>query len=100
MKKILKQNIVKELGLDLLSAEDQEKALLSIGKIIFQAVLIRIMEVMSVKDKDELDKLLSKKIGEEELLTFLQSKEPNLDKIVEAEVIKFKEESLKVMQVA
>lgn len=99
MDSILKQNIIQDLGIDRLPADEQEEALLSIGRIIFQGVLIRVMGLLGEKDKDEFDKLLTEKADEEEaVLKFLQAKLPNLDEIVNNEIAMFKRESLDFMQ--
>ncbi|MBI2514921.1 hypothetical protein HYV91_01905 [Candidatus Wolfebacteria bacterium] len=99
MDSILKQNIIQDLGIDRLPADEQEEALLSIGRIIFQGVLIRVMGLLGEKDKDEFDKLLTEKADDEEaVLKFLQAKLPNLDEIVNNEIAMFKRESLDFMQ--
>lgn len=99
MDTILQKNIIKELGLDTLPEKEQEEALLSVGRIIFQSVLIRTMEELSEADKDEFDKILSDKSNDEEvILGFLQKKIPNLDEIVNDEVVKFKQESVDFMK--
>ena len=99
MKNILKQNIVKDLGLDTLPVEKQEEVLLRVGKIVFQNVIMRVLDELNEKDKSEFDKLLSERPDDEEaILSFLQSHISNIDGIVEEEITKFKEESLNVMQ--
>ncbi|MBI5732256.1 MAG: hypothetical protein HY982_02770, partial [Candidatus Magasanikbacteria bacterium] len=71
----------------------------SIGRIIFQGVLIRVMGLLGEKDKDEFDKLLAEKSDDEEaVLKFLQAKLPNLDEIVNNEIAMFKRESLDFMK--
>jgi hypothetical protein len=90
---ILRKNIIKELGIDTLPEKKQEEILLRIGKIIFQAVLIRVMERLNSKEKDEFTELLVKKPNDEEaILGFLKSKIPDLDEIVNEEVATFKRE--------
>jgi hypothetical protein len=99
MKDILKQNIIKDLGLEALSEEEQEEALLSVGRIIFQAVLIRVLQELDDQGKDEFDKLLSEKPNDEEaILKFLTEKVPNLNSIVREEVSKFKQETVDFMK--
>ncbi|MBI4691842.1 MAG: hypothetical protein HY773_00110 [Candidatus Terrybacteria bacterium] len=99
MATILQKNIISDLGLDKLSEKEQEEALQSIGRIIFQSVLIRVMEEMDDKGKDEFEKVLSEKPNDEEaILNFLQTKLPNLNEIVNEEVAKFKQESVDFMK--
>lgn len=100
MDTILQKNIISDLGLDKLSEKEQEEALLGIGRIIFQAVLIRVMEELDESGKDEFEKILNEKPNDEEaILGFLQTKIPNLDVIVSDEVVKFKQESVDFMEV-
>ena len=98
MQDILKQNIIKELGLDELSQEKQEEILLEVGSVIFQGVLIRVMELLSVEDQTAFGKLVEEKPDDREgLLNFLQEKVPNMNDIVKEEVAKFKQESVDLM---
>lgn len=99
MTTILQKNIINDLGLDKLPAKEQEEALLSIGRIIFQSVLIRTMEELDEAGKDEFEKILSEKPNDEEaILSFLQKKIPNLNEIVNEEVAKFKQDSVDFMK--
>lgn len=99
MDDILKQNIIKDLGLDKLPQNEQEEALLTIGKLIYQGVLIRVMNELSEKDKDEFDKLLTEKVDDQEaVLNFLKSKIPHLDDLVNEEIANFKRESVEFMK--
>lgn len=99
MDDILKQNIINDLGIGALPQEQQEEALFSIGNIIFQKVLIRVIESMAEADKDAFEKILSEKNNKPEtILNFLRSKVANLDEIVNEEVRKFKQESADIMK--
>ena len=99
MQEILKKNIIEDLGLDKLPQKDQEEMLLMIGRLIFQGVIIRVMSLLSEKDKDDFDKLLSEKIEDEEaVLKFLESCVPNLNEIINDEVASFKKESGEFMK--
>jgi hypothetical protein len=90
---ILRQNIIKQLGIETLPEKEQEEILLRIGKIIFQSVLIRVMERLNSKEKDEFTQLLTEKPDDEKaILDFLKSKIPDLDEIVNEEVATFKKE--------
>ncbi len=99
MQDILRKNIIEDLGLDKLPQKDQEEMLLMIGRLIFQGVIIRVMSLLSEKDKDDFDKLLSEKIEDEEaVLKFLESRVPNLNEIINDEVASFKQESGEFMK--
>lgn len=92
-------NLIKELGLDALSAEEQKKAILNIGRVIRQNIILRVMELLSEEEKDEFDNLLSEKADDEETIyKFLKSKISNLDEIAEEEIKNFKESSLDLMR--
>lgn len=95
MNKILQKNIIKELGLNKLSEKEQEEAILSAGRIIFQAVLIKVMDVLSEEKKEEFEKIITEEPQNEEKVTdFLQSHVSDLNGIVSQEVINFKQEIL------
>ena len=99
MDDILKQNIINDLGIGALPKEQQEEALFSIGNIIFQKVLIKVIENMAEADKDAFEKLLFEKGNEPEIiLNFLRLKVDNLDAIVIEEIGKFKQESVDFMK--
>lgn len=96
---ILQKNIIKDLGIENLPGKEQEEMLLSMGRIIFQSILIRTMEELDEKGKDEFEKILTEKPNDEEaILGFLQKKIPNLNEIVNDEVEKFKKESVDFMK--
>ncbi len=99
MTTILQENIIKDLGLENLPQKEQEEALLNVGRIIFQSILIRVMEELDEAGKNEFEKILTEKPNDEEaVLNFLQSKLPNLNEIVNDEVLKFKQESVDFMK--
>jgi hypothetical protein len=93
MNDTLKQNLVKQLGLDLLPENEQDEAILTIGKIIFEGVILRVMEILDDVDKAALDGLLAGNPSEEAMTSFLRSRVPNLNEIVSQEVATFKEAS-------
>lgn len=93
MNPTLKQKIIQDLGLDNLPENQQEEVILNIAKIIFQAVLIRIIENLNKEEKDEFEKsLIEKSDDEQAMLDFLQLKIPNLNEIINEEIIKLKKE--------
>lgn len=99
MEDILKQNLIKNLGIGVLAKKEQEEVLLRIGKIIFQSVLIRVMERLNSKEKDQFMRLLTEKPDDEKgILDFLKSKIPDFNEIVNEEVASFKKESLDFMK--
>ena len=98
MNDILKQNLITALHLDALPAEEREKVLIDVGKVIYGKVLLRVLEELSDKDKDEFDKLLGVNPDDDEaIFKFLSGKVPNLDALVNDEVAEFKQSSLDFM---
>lgn len=92
-------NLLDDLGLQHLPQEEKTEALLGIGRIIQQNVIIRVLEELSDKDKDEFDAFLANHADDQDAtLNFLRSKVKNLDGIV-ADVIKeFKEGAQSTLQ--
>lgn len=89
------QNIVKELGLDSLPADQQAETLLKIGEIINQRIIIKVMEKLSEADKDEFDQLLGRDMTDQDAIaSFLRSKIPDFDGMVAKEVADFKQSSV------
>ena len=95
----LKTNIIKELGIDVLPEKEQEEILQGLGKIIFQSVLLRVMDELTEKEKDSFEKILTEKPNDEEaILTFLKAKVSNLDEIIKEVVSKIKKEAVDFQQ--
>lgn len=101
MKNILNENIIKYLGLENLGEEKQKDTLLRVGKIIYQAVMMRVVELLDEQSQGEFDKLLDEVGADEtkqnEIMEFLKTKISNLDEIAQEEIVKFKKETVFVM---
>jgi len=101
MNKILDQNIIEYLGIVNLDEETREKTLLRVGKIIYQAVIMRAVELLNddarTRFSELLDEIGSDEKRQDEILEFLQKEIPNLDEIVKEEITKIKEETVSVM---
>jgi succinate dehydrogenase flavin-adding protein (antitoxin of CptAB toxin-antitoxin module) len=98
MEDILKQNIIKDIGLDSLPEEEQKEAFLKIGEIIFSGVLSRVLDELSDEEASEFEKIISETPDDEEaVMGFMKAKVPNLDEIVNEEITKFKKESVDFM---
>ncbi len=99
---MLQKNITKELGLENLPEDKKEEMYLRISKIIYQNIMIRVVELLREEEQDEFNKLLDEVAQEEcesdKALEFLKAKIENFDDIVAEEVVRFKEESEGVMQ--
>lgn len=90
---ILQQNIIKELGLEKLPDERKLALLDKMSELIQKRVVSRLLQVLKGKDKEELEQIMAQKDLQEKLGQFLQEKVPDLEEIVKAEIIKFKQEA-------
>jgi len=88
----LHKNIITEFGLNQLLPEEQETALRQLGDIIFQKVILKIMELLSENDLDEFNNLLQEN-KEAEIFTFLKNKIPNFETVIDETVAEFKQET-------
>lgn len=93
MSKLLDQNIVDDLGLDAMTPEKQEEILERIGSLIFQATLIRVLELMTDEEHDEFDEFFELNQDEpEKIFEYLENNVPNFNDILEQETEKFKKD--------
>ena len=86
----IQKNIKSVLEIENLSPEEQEDIILRVGGIIYQNVLMRVMEIMPETDQDEFEKLLDNNAKPEEVFSFLKDKAQDFEKIIEEEATKFK----------
>lgn len=95
MKNALSKEIIKEWGLESLPQEKQLEMVERIGRIIYQAVLVRTLDILSEKDQDEFDALLDQDTTTpDEVLAFLQKKIPTFEQIMLEERKSIKEDLL------
>lgn len=86
MTDILSKDVISEWGLTALSPEKQEEFVDRIGRMMYQAVLVRALDILSEKEQVEFDLLLDEdNTTPTEVLTFLKSKIPTFDILVEEE---------------
>lgn len=93
----IQKNITNVLELEKLPLEERQEIILRVGALIYQNVLMRVMEIMTEKDQDEFEKLLDKNAGPEDIFAFLKEKINDFEKIIEEEAIKFKDKSSSIM---
>lgn len=55
----LQADLIKELGLEDLSQEKKDELILRIGELIQQNIVLRVLDELSEKDKEEFDKVLA-----------------------------------------
>ena len=93
----IQKNISSALEINSLPPEEQQEIILRVGALIYQNVLIRVIEMMTEKDQDEFEKLLDKNANPEDIFSFLKEKIKDLEKIIDEEAIKFKDKASNIM---
>jgi ABC-type sugar transport system substrate-binding protein len=93
----INNNIIKTLGIDTLPEEQQKEAMEKMGAIVYQEVMLRVLDIMTEEDKDAFEKLLENNPDPEAMFAFLGSKVPNIEAIVAEEAEKFRTESAEIM---
>lgn len=79
----ISNDIVKEWGLKTLPLETQVEMVDRIGRVIFQAVLVRSLDILSENEQIELDELMDKDTSTPEIvMAFLRSKIPTFDMLL------------------
>ncbi|HBD24641.1 MAG: hypothetical protein A2566_02865 [Candidatus Zambryskibacteria bacterium RIFOXYD1_FULL_40_13] len=82
MNDILSKDIILEWGLGSLPPEKQTEVADGIGKMIYQAILVRALDILSEEEQNEFDKLLDENTTTtEDVLVFLKSKIPTFDQL-------------------
>lgn len=81
----IKQTIVDLFELDKMAPEKAAETADRLGKLIFQAVLVRVLPLLSEKDLTEYEKIVDSKEGGEVIFKFLGEKIPDLENIIKEE---------------
>ena len=89
--------LVKTYNLGSLSADKQDVILEQIGSLIFQAILIRVIPMLSDAKQTEFEELLSADATPDSLLSFLNKEVPNFTEIMGEEAANFKKENDAIM---
>ena len=86
----IKENLFDLFQLDRMPPEKGVEMLDRLAKLVFQAVLVRVLPMLSEEDLTEYEKIVGGEDGGEVLFSFLSSKVPEFDKIVaeEAEILR------------
>ncbi len=83
---ILSKEITEEWKLDSLPQEQKEETLNRIGRILYQAVLVRTLDILSETEQDELDELMNQNsTTPKDVLLFLKKKIPTFDDLLREE---------------
>ena len=93
----INKNIVLILGINALPVEKQKEAMERLGVIVYQEVMLRVLDILTEEDKDEFEKLIEKDPNPETLFGFLSEKLPDFEEIVREEAEKLREESAEII---
>ena len=93
----INKNIVVTLGINTLPIEQQKEAMERLGAIVYQEVMLRVLDILKEEEKDEFEKLIEKDPNPELMFNFLSQKIPNLDEIVKEEAEKLRSESAEII---
>ncbi|MDE2399479.1 MAG: hypothetical protein KGL67_00480 [Patescibacteria group bacterium] len=93
----IQKNITSALDLNKLPLQEQQEIIMRVGAIIYQNVLMRVLETMSESEQDEFEKLLDSNAKPEEVFAFLKNKVENFEEIIDEEAFKFKTKSDNIM---
>ena len=87
---ILQENIIKILGIDTLSLDEQAAFLAEVGDIIFQSSLVRLVSALDAKQQQALETYIETEPEPEVLMQHLLEHYKDFQEIIEAVVIEFK----------
>ena len=79
----IKQNIIKELGLESLPAEKAEEVMAKLEQNLERVLTLEVLDLLSVDDQQEFMEIAEKE-NEENTKSFLELKIPNLDYLIKA----------------
>jgi hypothetical protein len=86
MNDILSKDLIREWGLESLPKDKQLEMTDRIGRMIYQAILVRALDILSEKEQTEFDLLLDEDTSTpQSVLAFLQSKIPTFEQLVAEE---------------
>lgn len=92
---LLSKDIIHEWGLGKLPEVKQVEIVERIGRMIYQAILVRALDILTEKEQTELDLLLDEDTTTpQDVLVFLNSKIPTFERLVQDERNSLKEDIL------
>lgn len=77
------QKLLEALDISELSPEEQEELLLDLGDLVFRGSMLRLIERMDDKTKDDFNALMDTDPSEDSVIDFLYSRIPEADQAVE-----------------
>jgi hypothetical protein len=91
----LAKDIIKEWGLESLPQNKRAEVVERIGRMIYQAILVRSLDILSEKEQNEFDKLLDNdETTPQDVMAFLHSKIPTFEMLLGEEREKLKTDML------
>lgn len=88
----IKQTLVEIFNLENMSPEKAGELVERLGKMVFQAVLVRVLPTLSEEEFDEYEKIVEGNQGGEMIFRFLSEKVPTLPQIIEEEAKNLRDE--------
>jgi non-homologous end joining protein Ku len=89
-------NLYDALGLEILEPAERIEILNDLNDLIFKGTVVRLLERMDDKQKDEFDGLMASDADEEEVMAFLENKVPGAEEAVEDTVAELESDILAV----
>jgi len=94
---ILKKDIIKTLGLDGLSDQEQASFLSNVGDIVLESSLLRLVESFDKQQEEALKYYMDTNPSSDVLMEHLLEHYKSFEIILEEEIIAFKEEALAIL---
>jgi hypothetical protein len=91
------KDLIEELNLDYLSLEKQEELISEMSEIVYDRVILRILEVLTEEDSMKITKLLGDG-REDEAGDILLEKIPEFDNILKSELMGFQNEIIEAIR--
>ncbi len=88
------KDLIKELGLENLSVDEQEKLVSDMSEVVYERVLLRVVEELSDEEATELNNLFEKG-NMEKIDQYLRDRVPDFASILKKEIEKYQEEMIK-----
>ncbi len=88
------KDLIKELGLENLSVDEQEKLVSDMSEVVYERVLLRVVEKLSDEEATELNNLFEKG-NMEKIDQYLRDRVPDFASILKKEIEKYQEEMIK-----
>ncbi len=93
----INKKIIEILGINSLPADEQKEAMERLGALVYQEVMLRVLDDMNDEDRSSFEQLAEKNQDPETLFVFLSEKVPNVEEIVREEAESIRDESAEIM---